>query len=196
MRRNHELKRLKPEGLWRSPLTDEQVELAIGFGTKIAAQNELAIHDVFLVEVNSELEAVISFSTAFERLAVYASQQASRSERVDPVFVEGVRSLPIFRTHYALDIISPHKTLNVVRFFPGKSEQMTLVERTQLDRRRYRQVVAFPYRDVNYSTEGASVSSLTGSSVLFEVSEQFEVSARTMFSKKQSDVLVDLRNYH
>ena len=94
MRRNHALRRLKPEGLWRPPLTDEQVAQAIEFGTTVSAQGDFAVHDVFLVEFNQALNATIFLSTAFERLAVYASQQARRGIPVDATFVDTVRHLP------------------------------------------------------------------------------------------------------
>jgi hypothetical protein len=105
---------------------------AIHFGMAMAAKGEFAIHDVFLVESNPKLQAAISVSTAFERLAVYASQQTHRGASVDPAFVDTVNHNPIFETHYALDITSPHKLLSIARFWPGPLEQMEVAEHRQL----------------------------------------------------------------
>jgi hypothetical protein len=156
--------RYKPLGLWKGPLTDEQVSQAIAFGTEMAAQGEKAVHDAFLVEFNQTLQAVISVSTAFERIAVYASQQTLCSETINPAFIEIVRNNHIFETHYTLDFVSPHKLLSVLRFwssgsddegrprpFPDRRlagfENMKLVQRVELTKGMYRQIVAFPYRD-------------------------------------------------
>lgn len=113
-----------------------------------------------LVEFNKDLQATVSVSTAFERIAVYACQQVARAEPIDSAFVEMIKSNPIFQTHYTLDIVSPHKVLSVLRFwslgsdangnptpFPDSYEKMALVQRAQIAKGSYRQVVAFPYRD-------------------------------------------------
>jgi hypothetical protein len=178
------------------------VAQAIHFGATRAAQGEFAIHDVFLVESNPKLKATISVSTVFERLAVYASQQTHRVEPIDPAFVDIVRNLPIFETHYALDIMSPHKLLRVVRFWPvGSRAEMSIVDQEQLAKGSYRQIVAFPYRDVDYSTEESSIWSPSDQRDQFEALEkgtveQFEMFVQKMFSKTTADIIVDLRHYH
>jgi hypothetical protein len=126
----------------------------------VAPEGETAIQEFFLVEFNRELQAMISVSTAFERIAAYACQQVARSEAIEPAFVEALRTNPTFHTHYTLDIVSPHKLLSVLRFwasgsddkgkprpFPDSYEKMQLVHRVKLGNGSYRQVVAFPYRD-------------------------------------------------
>jgi hypothetical protein len=152
--------KFEPRGLWKAPLTDEQVSQAIDYGTQWATKGEFPIQEAFLVEFNKDLQATVSVSTAFERIAVYACQQVARAEPIDSAFVEMINSNPIFQTHYTLDIVSPHKVLSVLRFwslgsdangnptpFPDSYEKMALVQRAQIAKGRYRQVVAFPYRE-------------------------------------------------
>lgn len=147
-----------PCGLWRGPLTDDQVSQAIAFGTESAAAGEIAIQKEFLARFIPETQMMISVSTAFERIAVYVAQQVYRSEVIDQAVIESFRSNPIFETHYALDIVSPHKLLSVLRFYmvgyddegnpkpyPGSYEKMKLISRSALGAGSYRQVVAFAY---------------------------------------------------
>lgn len=194
MRRNHQLRRLKPEGLWRAPFTDEQVEQAIAFGIATAAEGELAIHEVFNIEVNKATEAIVNCSTLFERLAVLAAQQTSRNEPIDRDQIDAMRHNPVFATHYTLDIISPHKSLNVVRFFPGERVEMEVAYRAQLANGSHRLVAAFPYRDIDYAKAQSLDASLIGST--FDTTDQFELSFKKLFSKVAADVLFDTRLFH
>jgi hypothetical protein len=146
---------IKPKGLWRTPLSTSQIEAAIGFGRSHGADGEAAIQEAFVLPFNDTLKAMISISTAFERIAVYAAQQTARNETIDPAFIDTICQNPIFATHYALDFISPHKLLSIMRYIasvredgniqPTDYEKMTVVYRNPIDTKSYRQVVALPY---------------------------------------------------
>jgi hypothetical protein len=181
---------LKPKGLWRSPLSASQIEAAIEFGREYGEKGEVAIQDAFLVEYNHTLQATISISTAFERIAVYAAQQTARKEQTDSAFIETICHNPIFETHYTLDFISPHKLLSVMRFTgrlgadgnvkPIDYEKMGVVYRNRNGSKSHRQVVAFPYP---YYLDGAE---------FFEV----VVPKFFVFGTAMARFTVDLRLYH
>ena len=117
------LTELKPTGLWRTPLTVRRIDAAIDFGRTYGAQGEDAIQEAFLLQYNETLKAMISISTAFERIAVYSAQQTARNEQIDSAFVETICQNPIFQTHYTLDFVSPHKLLSVMRFTADADER-------------------------------------------------------------------------
>jgi len=181
---------LKPEGLWRTPLSASQIEAAIGFGRGYGAQGEAAIQDAFALPYNDTLKAMISISTAFERIAVYAAQQTARNETIDAAFIDTICQNPIFTTHYTLDFISPHKLLSVMRFTgrlgedgniqPIDYDKMSVVYRNRIGSKSHRQVVAFAYPHFLNGTE------------LFEV----VVPKFLVFGTAMARFAVDLRAYH
>jgi hypothetical protein len=179
----------KPVGLWRTPLAARQIDTAIDFGRAYGAQGELAIQDVFLLQYNETLKAMISISTAFERIAVYSAVQTARNEQIDSAFIETICQNPTFETHYTLDFVSPHKLLSVMRFtadddengnIKSAYEKMTVVYRNSIDKKSHRQVVAFPYPQYVAGTD------------LFEV----VVPKFVVFATAMVRFAVDLSLYH
>lgn len=148
------LEDIKPEGPWKTPLTEQRIQSALAFGAD-CAKVEFGVDEAFRVPTPDVLQAIVVFSSAFERIAKYAWLQTTRNERIDEQTVRTIANDPLLASHYAIDIVSPHKVISVLRYVPiidarGVSkrdgyEGMLPLYRTRLDKALYRQVIGFPY---------------------------------------------------
>jgi hypothetical protein len=148
------LESIQPAGPWRTPLTESMTDTAMAFGIEAADQGR-NIEEFFKIDADDDLGALVTFSSAFERIAQYALVQTKQSTHIDRAVVTEFANEPILATHYALDIVSPHKTISVMRFVAITNEfgvqkhdgyeRMMTLHRAKLGKNVYRQVVAFPY---------------------------------------------------
>ncbi len=61
---------IEPRGPWKTPLSEEMMMAAAKFGID-AASSGLVIEDFFRIETDESLGAVVTFASAFERIAQY-----------------------------------------------------------------------------------------------------------------------------
>lgn len=150
------LETITPRGPWKAPLTSGQTQTALQFGIDAAAKAEgFAIDHAFRVPTEDRFKAFVTFSSAFERLAKYAWGRTIAAEPIDQQFVDMVANDKLLQTHYALDIVSSHPAISVMRYVPiidfsgaprrDGFEGMVPLRLTKLNKNVYRQVIAFPY---------------------------------------------------
>jgi hypothetical protein len=138
---------LSPKGIWRPPLTPEQIQSALMFGRNHLANVNEINEDPYDFRLPS-LKVFISVGTAFSRIAAYAGQCARTGAEPDMAFVEGVVFGSSLQDSIMLRVISPHKIVSVVHIENGVQHNMENVTRERREDL-WVETCTFPYpRDV------------------------------------------------
>jgi hypothetical protein len=119
---------LSPRGIWRPPLSPNQIESALSFGQRhLANLTEFATDPYDLVV--PKLKLLVTAATAFSRIAAYAGQCAREGSNPDMAFVENVVFGSSLQDGFMMRIISQHRFVSVIHLDNGTQHNMGNTER-------------------------------------------------------------------
>jgi hypothetical protein len=113
---NDHLTRLEPKGIWKAPLSEEQVAQAITFGLQSYPDEKSLERDPYDSWVE-DAKIFITFGTAFGRIAAYAGAQKRKTEELDNDIIKTINNNPTFVAGYfTIRLLSTSRFTSVLRY--------------------------------------------------------------------------------
>lgn len=108
--------RLGGPGLWVAPLTADQIQHAIAYGTRhYGTAQKMDVPDLYDVYI-SDAKTLLTIATVFGRIAAYAGQCARTGSAIEPATLEAMNFNDALRNHFGTRLISNHKRVSLMLF--------------------------------------------------------------------------------